>query len=204
LGPAAGSTADRARNHRPGGPLPANLAELLRIHDSLFRFEALLLDVEPQVLPQWKRGDRAGLIRGTLALLEDARAACRARGLILSAALAPWYARNPDPDQVGASFLDSCLERLDEALIMAYRNRPEAVLDFAADALAALARRPVRCWIGLTTQANDAPGSTYHGLGMERFRGDVVALHARLRATPAGPSIAGIAIHQYRTLRALI
>jgi hypothetical protein len=188
-----------ARDHRRG-VLPANLAELLSLHDQLFRFDALLLDVEPQVLPEWKRGERAGLIRGTLGLFADARAACHARGLKLSAALAPWYTRNPDPDRSGMSFLDSCLERLDEALLMAYRNQPDAILDFAAEAIAAVARRPVRCWLGLTTQANNAPGSTYHGLGFDRLRRDVVALHARLQAEP---SMAGIAIHQYATLRDL-
>ncbi len=192
-----------ARGRRAGDPLPPALAELLHLHDTLFRFAALLLDVEPHVLPQWKRGERAGLIRGTLALFADARAACARRGLRLSAALPPWYARNPDPDRDAASFLDSCLERLDEVLLMAYRNRPDQVLAFAAEALAALERRPVPCWVGLTTQANDAPGSSYHGLGMERFQGDVAQLLDRLRAGPAGASIAGIAIHQYATLRAL-
>ncbi|MCK6454054.1 MAG: hypothetical protein L6R19_24835 [Alphaproteobacteria bacterium] len=192
-----------ARGHRSGDPLPPNLEELLGVHDRLFRFEALLLDVEPHVLPQWKRGERAGLIRATLALFADARAACARRGLALSAAVPPWYARSPDPDDAGSSFLDACLERLDEVLLMAYRNRPDQALAFAAEAVAALERRPVRCWVGLTTQANDAPGSTYHGLGMERFKGDVATLYDRLRAGPAGPGIAGIAIHQYSTLRAL-
>lgn len=189
-----------ARDHRRG-VLPANLAELLLVHDRIFRFDALLLDVEPQVLPEWKRGERTPLIRGTLGLFDDARGACRERGLKLSAALAPWYTRNPNPDRAGSSFFDACLARLDEVLLMAYRNQPEQVLAFADEALAALARHPVRSWIGLTTQANNAPGSTYHGMGLDRLGRDAAEIHARLKTRPAGAAIAGIAIHQYTTLR---
>jgi hypothetical protein len=187
-----------------GGALPAPVEELLALGERSFRFEALLLDVEPQVLPEWKRGERAGLVRGTLALFERVRAECAQRGLKLSAALAPWYTNTPDPDRPGATFLDSCLERLDETLIMAYRNDPAAAIGFARDALAALQRRPLPCWIGLTTQANNAPGSTYSGLGAARFMGDVPDLYQRLKAAPAGPSVAGIAIHQYATLRLMM
>ena len=202
LDPAAGSTAAQARAYR-SGELPPNLIALLEVNDRLFRFDALLLDVEPQVLPEWKRGERAEVIRGTLGLFEDARAACRQRGMKLSAALAPWYTRNPDPDHAGNSSFDSCLERLDDILLMAYRNSPSEVLAFAGDAFAALARRPVRSWVGLTTQANDAPGSTYHALGFDRFRRDVVELHGRVRTGAAAASVAGVAIHQYATLREL-
>jgi hypothetical protein len=189
-----------ARDHRRG-VLPANLAELLLVHDRIFRFDALLLDVEPQVLPEWKRGERAALIRGTLGVFEDARTACRERGLKLSAALAPWYTRSPDPDRAGNSFFDTCLARLDEVLLMAYRNQPDQVLDFAGEALAALARRPVRTWIGLTTQANNAAGSTYFGMGLDRLGRDAAEIHGRLKAGPAAAAVAGIAIHQYSTLR---
>lgn len=185
------------------GALPPNLLELLAVHDRLFRFEALLLDVEPQVLPEWKRGERASLVRGTLRFFDAVRAACRERGMKLSAALAPWYTRTPDPDRNGASFLDGCLERLDEALLMGYRNSPPAAIEFTREALDALARRPVPCWFGLTTQRNDAPGSSYYGLGMDRLKGDAVALYDALRAGQAERAIAGIAIHQYATLRSL-
>ncbi len=187
-----------------GTPLPTPIVELLAINDRVFRFQALLLDVEPQVLPEWKRGERAGLVRGTLGLLAATRAACAQRDMKLSAALAPWYTKTPDPDRAGLTFLDSCLARLDEALIMAYRNQPGTVLDFARDALAALAQRPIPCWIGLTTQANDAPGSTYAGLGTKRFMDDVTELHRRLQSGPAAPHISGIAIHQYATLRQIM
>ncbi|MGQ0677681.1 MAG: hypothetical protein ACT4N4_16560 [Rhodospirillales bacterium] len=186
-----------------GGLLPAPVDELLALHDRAFRFEALLLDVEPQVLPEWKRGERAPLVRGTLLLFEAARAACARRGMRLAAALAPWYTKTPDPDRPGATFLDGCLERLDEALIMAYRNEPGAAAGFARDALAAVALKPRPCWIGLTTQGNDAPGSTYFGLGAKRFMGDVAELYEKLKLGPAGPHIAGIAIHQYATLRSM-
>jgi hypothetical protein len=191
-----------ARDHGDG-PLPRPIEEWLAIHDTVFRFQALLLDVEPQVLPEWKRGERTALVRGTLALFARVRKACAARGLKLSAALAPWYTNTPDPGRPGANFLDGCLENLDEALVMAYRNRPEAVMEFARAALAALERRPIPSWIGLTTQANDAPGSTYAGLGAMRFMDDVTELHGRLKAGPAAAAISGIAIHQFATLRAL-
>lgn len=187
-----------------GGPLPAPIGELLALNDRVFRFEALLLDVEPQVLPEWKRGERAPLVRGTLRLFAAARAACAGRGMKLAAALAPWYTKTPDPDRPGATFLDGCFERLDEALIMAYRNSPAAVAEFARDALAALEQRPIPCWVGLTTQSNDAPGSTYYGLGAKRFMEDVAALHARLKSDPVGPHIAGIAIHQFTTFRQMV
>lgn len=187
-----------------GGPLPAPIGELLALSERRFRFEALLLDVEPQVLPEWKRGERAPLVRGTLGLFAAARAECARRGMKLSAALAPWYANTPDPDRPGATFLDSCLERLDEALIMAYRNAPDTAMEFARAALATLALRPVPCWIGLTTQANDAPGSTYYGLGAARFMTDVAGLYRGVKTTPAGKAVAGIAIHQYATLRQLM
>ncbi len=55
------------------GALPAPVAELLALRDRAFRFEALLLDVEPQVLPEWKRGERAPLVRGAYRLFEAAR-----------------------------------------------------------------------------------------------------------------------------------
>ena len=185
------------------GTLPGNLDQLLRLNDALFRFEGLLLDVEPQVLPEWKAGDRAPLVHGMLALLDTVRAACRVRGLKLSAALAPWYTKTPDPDRPGMSLFDACLQRLDEALVMAYRNQPDAVVGFAGDALAALASHPIPCWIGLTTQHNNAASSTYYGLGLERLQADVAALYERLRAMPMGASIAGIALHQFSTLRDL-
>lgn len=187
-----------------GTPLPAPVLELFAINDRVFRFQALLLDVEPQVLPEWKRGERANLVRGTLALLAAARASCAERGMKLSAALAPWYTKTPDPDRAGLTFLDGCLARLDEALIMAYRNAPDTALDFARDALAALAQRPIPCWIGLTTQANDAPGSTYAGLGAKRLMDDVAELYRRLKTGPAAPHISGIAIHQFATLRQIV
>jgi len=199
-----GMVGEGAWSRSRGGPLPAPIQEFLALSERAFRFDALLLDVEPQVLPEWKRGERAPLVRGTLRLFEAARTECARRGMKLSAALAPWYTNTPDPDRPDATFLDGCLERLDEALIMAYRDEPGATLEFARAALAAVARRPVPCWVGLTTQANNAPGSTYHGLGAARFMTDVAELHERLKAAPAGTAVAGIAIHQYATLRQLM
>lgn len=182
--------------------LPLELIELLHVHERVFRFKGLLLDVQPQTLPDWKT-ERAALVRGTLSLYATAHAACKVRQLSFAAALAPWYVATPDPDRRGASFFDSSLRRMDEALVMAYRNDPDKAIALAQGALAALERRPIPYWFGVSTQPGNAPGSSYHGLGLARFQHDLVALRERLEDSPGRPQFAGIAIHQFATLRAL-
>lgn len=187
----------------PPAGLPAELIETLHLHDKVFRFESIILDVEPQALAGWGSHGRNDAIRHTLALFAEARAACRLYDLKSMAALSPTFAQIPDPMARGASFLDSCLALLDEAVLTTYRNDPEAAIDFASAALQALQRRPIPTWFSLTTQLSAKPDASYYGLGLPRFQRDVAALHARLSALPQGRAVAGITIHQFESLRRL-
>lgn len=186
----------------PGG-LPVDVLELLRLHDTVFRFDALLLTIEPQALAGWKTRERGGLMRSTLDLLGQTRTACRMHELNAAAVLSSSLALVGSPERKGGSFFDSCLARLDEAVLASYRNDPEAAIRSAGAALDAVAQRPIPVWFGLTTQAMERPGASYYGLGLKRFEQDVALLHTRLAALPAGPAVAGIAINQFDSLRQL-
>lgn len=187
----------------PPAGLPAELIETLHLHDKVFHFESIILDVEPQALAGWGSQGRNDAIRNTLSLFAEARAACRLYDLKSTAALSPTFAQIPDPMARGGSFLDSCLALLDAVVLTTYRNDPEATIGFAAAALQAVQRRPIPTWLSLTTQLSARPEASYYGLGLQRFQKDVAELHARLSALPQGRTMAGIAIHQFESLRRL-
>jgi hypothetical protein len=188
----------------PPSGLPAELIESIHINDKVFRFEALILDVEPQAAPGWSGAGRGDIVRNTLALFAETRAACRLYDVKTVAALSPLFAQVPDTARRGASLLDSCLAQLDEVVLTTYRNHPDAAIAYADAALQALQRRPIPAWFSVTTQLSARPEASYYGLGLPRFEHDVTELHARLRTLPQGRAVAGIAIHQFESLRRLV
>lgn len=184
----------------PPSGLPAELIESIHINDKVFRFEALILDVEPQAAPGWATAGRGDIVRNTLALFAETRAACRLYDVKTVAALSPLFAQVANPARRGESLLDSCLAQLDAVVLTTYRNEPDAAIAYAD---AALQRRPIPTWFSVTTQLSARPEASYYGLGLARFEKDVAELHARLRTLPQGRAVAGIAIHQFESLRRL-
>lgn len=187
----------------PPAGLPAELIESMHINDKVFRFESLILDVEPQAVAGWSGSGRADIVRNTLALFAETRAACRLYDVKTVAALSPQFAQVANPGRRGESLLDSCLAQLDEVVLTTYRNDPNAAIAYADAALQALQRRPIPAWFSVTTQLSARPEASYYGLGLPRFEKDVAELHARLRTLPQGRAVAGIAIHQFESLRRL-
>lgn len=187
----------------PPSGLPAELIESIHINDKVFRFESLILDVEPQAVAGWSGAGRGDIVRNTVALFAETRAACRLYDVKTVAALSPQFAQVANPLRRGESLLDSCLAQLDAVLLTTYRNEPDAAIAYADAALQALQRRPIPTWFSVTTQLAARPEASYYGLGLQRFENDVAALHARLRALPQGRAVAGIAIHQFESLRRL-
>lgn len=184
--------------------LPLDLIETLHLHERVFRFKGLVLDPDPQALAEWKSARRPDLVRGTLSLLATVRAACTVRQLSLSAALAPWYAGTPDPDRRGESFLDSALRRADEAMLMTYRDDPDQALAMAGGALDALARHDVPYWFGVAARPVPARAAADQRPTLAHFAHGVAALHAKLGEQDRRRQVAGIAIHQFATLRQLV
>lgn len=188
----------------PPSGLPAELIESIHINDKVFHFESLILDVEPRAVAGWGGAGHGGIVRNTLALFAETRAACQLYGVKTVATLSPLFAQVPDPTGRGASLLDSCLALLDEVVLTTYRNDPPSAIAYADAALQALQRRPIPAWFSVTTQLAARPEASYYGLGLARFENDVAELHARLRTLPQARAVAGIAIHQFESLRRLV
>jgi hypothetical protein len=165
----------------------------------------LALDVEPQALAGWKGSERSALAGGFVTLLGALQPELRQRRLTLWVAVHPSHARTPDPTQPARSMFDATLGHADHIVTMAYRASQSAALDFAAPLLRGLERHPVPWHFGVTTEPG-APTQqhSYGGTSASGFCQAMTALDEALRATAAGRSYQGIAIHHFRPTVAML
>lgn len=185
--------------------LPKGVERLFDIAQRAGPVAGIALDVEPQTLPMWKQGDRAGLARGYVSLMKNAHAAARSIGVRLCASVHPSHASTPDPDLPDETMFSRTLRHVDHVVTMAYRRNVTLGIRFAAPLIHTLARSSVDWHFGITAQDGpEAEMISYAGVDRDTFRLDMMNLDAQLRASPAGRTFRGIAVHHYAVARDLL
>lgn len=165
----------------------------------------LILDVEPQMLPEWKGKERAALAAGFVALMTAVQRELRLRELALWVTVHPSHAQTADPDQAGRTMFDATLGVSDHIVTMAYRVPLAAGLDLAAPLLRSLERQPVPWHFGVTTEPPAAgQRHSYGGMASSGFQQAMTALDTVLRNSVAAASYRGIAINHFRPTASLL
>lgn len=184
-----------------GRPLPAPLADLLRMARGSGSVAGVQLDIEPYTLPLWKSGEdgRRRIATALLARLAEARTALAGTGKRLGMVLHPSFANAPSPS--GGSLADGIIAEIDEAVVMAYRNRPEATERFAQKLLTTLDRSPKPWRFGITVQGGpDQALISYADAPLARVRADMATLDGLGRGRASGGLYQGVAVHAYASL----
>jgi hypothetical protein len=185
---------------RRGAEVPRAVQNLLAFQERSGLLDGLCLDIEPQALPEWKAGERQGAIDGYLAVLGTISRAARSTKLSLAAAVAPFFVNQPGRS---GSMLDDAAALVDETVMMAYRNTPDAALHVSRKALAQLDSAGHPWWFGVSTyQKAKEPDVSYAGTTFDRFSAAMVELDERLSTGHQG--YRGIAINDYPSLAAIL
>lgn len=186
-----------------GRPIVPALEALVRMAGSATRVAGLQLDIEPYTLPLWRTGEegKRQISAALLDRLKEARAALPA-GKSLGMVLHPAFANAPLPPGYGSGTLaDGVVERCDSLVVMAYRNKPDALERFAGRLLDALDANPKPWRFGITVQGGpDQALISYADAPWERVKTDMAELDARGRRRGAGRLHAGVAVHAWASL----
>jgi len=212
-----------APRHGAGLARVDELLALNRTWTGAARFQGVHLDVEVHALDEFKalkrtqrekkdEESRAGLERLLIQWL-DWIAAVRDRvraerpPMRASVAVPHWFLKRGSPYQVrwrgrGREVIGHLLEIVDEVVVMAYTNQPQAVARLASEELE-LATRPGRARVRVAVSVSPhAPAET------TLFGGGRKALDTALRhieMTYAGrPEFAGTAVHMFEGVRRML
>lgn len=154
-------------------------------------FQRVHLDVEPWVFPEWT-ADAPLLLDGLVRTVRAVSAA--ADPVEVDVDLPAWLARTQPAGFTAA------LRAADGVAIMAYRDRADAILEDAEEAvrIAALRAKPFR--IGVDAVPSPHPRTTFHDDG-----GDALARHSAAVANALAdrPGFAGTAVHDLAAWREL-
>jgi hypothetical protein len=184
--------------HRPDAVSPA-IAGILQLQARAPLFKAVQLDVEPHTLPDWHGAAQAEIAAAYLTFLDRIR---RALGpLPLEATIHPSYAKIAVPG--APSLLASICTRIHEAGIMAYRNRPEAAVSFAAPAIDILEACGTPWRFGVLTHPSSADDLTYAGASFGAFSDAMVKFAHLFAARWPGGHGRGLVFEDYHGLTAI-
>jgi hypothetical protein len=178
--------------------LPKSLSQILQIQQRHALFDGLHLDIEPQLLSQWRSGDRAAVAAKYLDLLGRIRSATK--GISLEVTTHPNYAEV----NVGAqNFLRQIITVVDRVSLMAYRDQPAAAVSFARSAIAIFKQTGCSWRFGVLVNASREANISYAGTPSGTFQDDMIALDRSLRDEDAA-GYAGLIFEDYRGLRTIL
>lgn len=180
--------------------LPQSVGTILTAVTQDGIFDGISLDVEPNALPGWHDpGERAQLMAHTLTFYATVRAA--AGDLPIDAALNPAFAALNLPN--GQGFLASLCAHLSSVSLMAYRDSPERILEWAEPAIAVIeaAQRP--WWLGVLVHATSEKGTSFVGTSRAAFEADMVELDRMVRLR-AEANYRGLIFEDYDGLKRIL
>jgi len=183
---------------RKATSLPRSLADVLEIARRHSAFDGLHLDVEPQLLPQWRSGDRSGVGQTYLALLSRIRKATS--GMQLEVTAHPNYA---EVQIDGQSLLARVIQTVDRVSLMAYRDEPAAAVSYARSAIAAFREARSSWHFGVLVNASKESSVSYYGTSDDDFQREMVTLDQSLRAEGTNGYL-GLIFEDYRGLSKIL
>ncbi len=178
--------------------LPRSLSEILEIQQRQSAFNGLHLDIEPQLLAQWKNGDRSGVGKAYVDLLTRIRSATS--GQRLEVTVHPNYA---GVQLDGQSLLQRVVQIVDGVSLMAYRDKPSDAVRYAGEAISTFKETGCSWRFGVLVNASREAGVTYFGTSAADFRNDMVVLDSSLRQLGTN-GFAGLIFEDYRGLRQIL
>ena len=183
------------------GP-PRALARIFEIESRYRLFDGVDLDVEPHTLAAWRAGgeQRERLMLGLFELLQ----ACAkdARGLPIGAALHPTYAKLSLPD--GGNFLEALCRSVQSVALMAYRDRPKALVSWSEASIAIFERTGVMWRSGVLVHETKEARTSFVGSSRLQFLADMTNLDAQLRGLPPASHFQGLIFEDYKGLRKIL
>jgi len=183
---------------RKESTLPTSLQELLQIQSQHAPFDGLHLDIEPQLLPDWKSGDRTSVGAQYLDLLARIRSAAGKQHLEVTAH--PSYA---EVDVSGGDLLHEVIKKVDCVALMAYRDQPDAAITFARNALPIFKSTGCSWRFGVLANSSKESGISYAGTSSSTFQADMLTLDGSLRAQGTS-GYCGLIFEDYRGLNTIL
>jgi hypothetical protein len=182
--------------------LPRALAKIFEIESRHRLFDGVDLDVEPHTLAAWRAGgdQRERLMLGLLELLQAG--ARDARGLAIGAALHPTYAKLVLPD--GGNFLEALCRSVQSVSLMAYRDRPKALVSWSEASISIFERIGVTWRSGVLVHETKEAGTSFVGSPRPQFLADMANLDSQLRRLPASSRFQGLIFEDYKGLRRVL
>jgi hypothetical protein len=185
------------------GKVPEHADLLIRLQAlSPPLFDGIHFDVEPNALPEWRDvTKRQRLIDGTVQFYDLIRKA--APEASVDAAVNPAFAGMRTSQ--GDHFLREVAQRVSSMSLMAYRNRVQPALDWAAPALSQFDSSEAKFRFGVETNDNpDEPTTSWSRVPRPQFLTAMVELDRKLRAGPSARYYAGLALHSFDGLKMLL
>ncbi len=169
------------------------------------RFDGFRLDVEPYLLPQFSSKERDDLLLGYLELLTRVGTIIGSIELDFGVDIPFWYDTLPSLDRASVtdSFLHDVLRRVGNASVMAYRTEltgDDGVFAHIQNELDVARLLGRKLYVALES-APEADKVSFHQKGFPALSSALEALERRLSSTPV---IAGLAVHSYESMRALV
>ncbi len=179
------------------------------------RYDALHLDNEPYILPEWKdAARRPAVIAAFVELNRELRKRCNAVGLEYGIDIPFWFDQRMETDkptflyegQGGPTpLLDELFQAVQNVGIMSYRERvagPAGVVGVCQTEFALGRKHGVGVWPALETGTGKdvEPGITY---GVYPYRYLQAQLGTLEKALEVEPGCQGYALHYYQSLQAL-
>lgn len=175
------------------------------------RFVGIHYDIEPYLLPEWRKDwdSRLEVCQNYLTTLDVLAHAARAHGLEFSVDIPPWFATSDQlkPFEMHGqpgTLLDHVAHVVDWFGIMAYRNRasgPDSILSVSEDNLNVMEKLGKKAWIGVETGPNgrsDPPKITF----WNRPTGELDQAITEVETQMANrKSYGGLLIHCYERYR---
>jgi hypothetical protein len=178
--------------------IPEHLGLLVRLQASKPRlFDGIHLDVEPNAVEDWKEpAGKAKLIEGTIKFYDLVR---QHTDHPIDAAVNPVFARLQT--MAGDNFLSALARRVHSISLMAYRNRVQSTLAWAAPAVRMLpSQHPWR--MGVEVEPNEPePNTSWNRYSRSDFEAGMVELDREIRQRFKPSGYAGLALHSFDGLR---
>ncbi len=175
------------------------------------RFVGVHYDIEPYLLPEWRKDwdSRLEVCTSYLTTLDVLGHAARAHGLEFSVDIPPWFATSDQlkPFEMrgqSGTLLDHVAHAVDWFGIMAYRNRasgPDSILSVSERNIDVMEKLGKKAWIGVETGPNgksDPPKITFWNRPVGEFDQAINEVDTQMAHRKG---YGGLLIHCYELLR---
>ena len=158
------------------------------------RFDGIQIDVEPYLLADWKKEQNRIMTYWVDTVKEFRQLVDKAGGLLAGAALPFWLDELRSPGR-SVTMAETIMSELDEAALMTYRNRADAVIGLAEKELGIGNRIGTKVFVGVETNWTDeGEHVSFYGADPNELDRQIAEIEARLSKHR---SYAGIAVHDY-------